>query len=459
MDNLALIRPRLNDYYGLPFTQEEVDFVIPYLDEDVPLYLDPFLLWKSPSQQDNSLHTAITNSFNNLGYLYSRGKEAEAVRMLIKASECFEVGLGDSKKRKGVPIGQTTAKAILSLYKAIPQINKAGFTHFEEIQLYIDQVSKDRISDFACNFIKSFLIDFTIDQSSKHGIPCFSSTIDVYDYRKNTFGKETKDLPQNPENKSPILLVPKRWLRFIPWINYDDYTKSYFEQSILKANDPQLGRISILTFNRNNYDLVQAYLILKESAYAYCKNDPLFKPLPVYSVRRKLSTILALPTGKTDKADRIYEDDVSQLLTSVLHPQLDFADMQSRTESGALIRDIIFYSNRSDNFLKEIYDNYDCRQIVIEIKNVKEIEPDNINQLSRYLSEQFGRFGIIATRHPISKKVHRNVLDLWAGHRKCIIFLTDADIEMMCQLYASRQRLPIDVVKKKYIEFTRECPS
>ena len=44
---MALIRPRLNDYYGLPFTQEAVDFAIPFLDEDVPLYLDPFLLWKS----------------------------------------------------------------------------------------------------------------------------------------------------------------------------------------------------------------------------------------------------------------------------------------------------------------------------------------------------------------------------------------------------------------------------
>jgi hypothetical protein len=29
---------------------------------------------------------------------------------------------------------------------------------------------------------------------------------------------------------------------------------------------------------------------------------------------------------------------------------------------------------------------------------------------------------------------------------------------MMCQLYESRQRAPIDVLKKKYVEFTRACP-
>ena len=168
---MPLIRPRLNDFYNLAFTQEEVDFAIPFLDEDIPLCLDPFLLWKSPSLQDNSLHTAITNSFNHLGYLFNKGMENEAVEILIKLSECYEVGLGDSKKRKGTPIGKKTASNILFLFKDIPQINKSGFVHFEEIQLFVDQISKDRVSDIACNFIKSFLIDFTIEQCERWKCP------------------------------------------------------------------------------------------------------------------------------------------------------------------------------------------------------------------------------------------------------------------------------------------------
>src|SRR5881392_2820238 len=38
----SLIRPRLNDYYDLPFSQEQVDFAIPLLDDDIPLFVDPF---------------------------------------------------------------------------------------------------------------------------------------------------------------------------------------------------------------------------------------------------------------------------------------------------------------------------------------------------------------------------------------------------------------------------------
>ncbi len=41
---MAIIRPRLNDFHSLPFKQEDVDFAIPFLDEDIPLYIDPFLL-------------------------------------------------------------------------------------------------------------------------------------------------------------------------------------------------------------------------------------------------------------------------------------------------------------------------------------------------------------------------------------------------------------------------------
>ena len=153
-----IVRPRLNDFHNLPFTQEGVDFAIPFLNEDIPLYLDPFLLWKSPSQQDNSLHTSIVNSFNYLGSLYLKDEET-AIQILKEISECDEVGLGNSKTKHGKKIGDKMAQVILSTFRDIPQIQKQGFTHFEELQLLIENFSKDRVSDISCNFIKSFLID------------------------------------------------------------------------------------------------------------------------------------------------------------------------------------------------------------------------------------------------------------------------------------------------------------
>jgi hypothetical protein len=451
---MALLRPRLNDFYNLPFTQEEVDFAIPFLDEDLPLCVDPFLLWKSPSMQDNSLHTAITNSFNHLGYIFNKGQEKQAIEVLIKASECYEVGLGDSRKRVGKPFGEKLARNILLLYRDIPQINKSGFIHFEEIQLFVDNISKDRISDIACSFMKSFLIDYTIQLSKKYGIPLMKSkNISVYNYKTNSFDDEEVELPQNLENGAPIILVPKRWLRYIPWINYDDYFERY-----LPKKDKISDRIELLTYNRKNYDVVQAYIKIKEREHKDCKNDPLFEPIPVTSANRKFSIIKVLPTGKTENVDREYEDNACQLVASLVYPQLDFAKMQSRTESGILIRDLIFYNNRSYDFLKDIYDQYECKQIVMELKNVKALDGEHINQLNRYLNEQFGRFGIILARNAPTKQIFKNTIDLWSGQRKCILILSDDDLKMMCQLFKSRQRLPIEVIKKKFVEFTRYCP-
>lgn len=459
-DNVTLIRPRLNDYYDLPFTQEEVDFAIPYLDEDLPLYVDPFLLWKSPAMQDNSLHSLLMSSFNRLGKLVLEGREDEAIAALVLSSECQEVGLGMSKTRRGVRISSETAAQIISLFRNIPQVRMAGFAHVEEIQLLVDNISKDRISDLTCSFLKSFLIDYTIDQANKHGIPMRRLVVpNIYDSRKQVFFDEEVAVPCNPETNEPVLFVPKHWLRRIPWINLDEYIRD-FTTAGLEGSDSETGRRGVvLTYNRHHYEAVRSYVEAKERTQEDCHNDPLFKPIPVLSARRKLSTITALPTGTEDKADRKYEDAVCQLMASLLYPDLDFATEQSRVDSGALIRDLIFYNNRSMDFLKDIYDDYGTRQIVMELKNVAKVEREHINQLNRYLNEHLGRFGVLITRNPLPKSVFRNTIDLWSGQRRCIIALTDEDLKTMVSVYESRQRMPIEVLKRAYVEFTRACPS
>jgi len=457
---MSIIRPRLNDFHNIPFTQEEVDFAIPFVDEDIPLYVDPFLLWKSPSMQDNSLHLLITNSFNYLGSLVNRGKEKDAIDLLIRASECDEVGMGNSKTKTGKRIGNKLAKDILNLFNSIPQIQSSGFIHFEEIQLLVDNFSKDRVSDIACNFIQSFLIDYTIEQSKEYGIPIEKVKLEnVFNPKTYSFEVEETFLPINPNSKTPILLVPKRWLKHIPWINTDDYFANYYIKNIHKDGEEFPDKIKLLNFNRHNYDMVKAYIELKEKELANCKNDPLFTQIPITSAKRKLNTITKLPTGKTDNADMKFEDAVCQLLVSLLYPHLDFAKEQSRTDSGVLIRDLIFYNNTSTDFLKEIYNDYNCRQIVFELKNVEEISRDHIFQLNRYLNNQFGNFGVIITRKPIPRKIFKNTIDLWSGQRKCILILDDSDLKLMTQVFESKQRSPIEVLKKKYIEFTRACPS
>jgi hypothetical protein len=111
------------------------------------------------------------------------------------------------------------------------------------------------------------------------------------------------------------------------------------------------------------------------------------------------------------------------------------------------------------DFLHDIHNDYGSRQIVLELKNVREIEREHINQLNRYLTDQLGRFGVIVTRNSLPRSMFRNTIDLWSGQRKCIIALTDQDLSLMVTLFESKQRIPIEVLKRTYLDFVRACPS
>lgn len=289
-----LIRPRLTDHFGIHKSQSELDFAIQFLNEDIPLYLDPFLLWKSPAQQDQALHTSITNSFNHLNYLVKKGAEDKAAATLVMLSECSEVGLGVSKSRTGNRIGTAQALAVLDLFKNIPAYSQFGFTHFELIQLYVAGISKDRVSDIACNYLKSFLVDYTIEQCEELGIPLQDVIVPtLYNYRKNAFDESVKvRLPVNPVNCEPLIFTPKRWLRFSPWINFDDYFKSACPRDEIFNPDEPVNRVKVLKYNRDNYDAVERYVDLKHKEAADCRNDPLFSQIPVLSARRKLNDLL-----------------------------------------------------------------------------------------------------------------------------------------------------------------------
>jgi hypothetical protein len=397
--------------------------------------------------------------FNNLGVLVRQGREEEAVEQLLIASECEEVGLGISRNRRGKHIGRKQALDVLSLFRRIPYYQEYGFRHFEEIQLFVEGIGKDRISDIACNLMKSFLIDYTTQECRELGIALNTVEVaKVYEPGVRKFLPIKTELPVHPDTKKPLLLVPKRWLRHTPYINYDDYFRDYCPQDDITHEGEDIICVKVLTYNRDHYDIVDFYVREKERTFGDCKNDPLFSQIPIISARRKLNMIKKLPTGKEGDADKTYEKAVGELFPSLLYPYLDFAQVQARTDSGVSIRDLIFYNSRKHPFLAELLNDYGSRQITMEMKNVEKIGREHIDQINRYLTDELGKFGILITRHPLKRAEFTRTIDLWSGQRKAIIAVTDADIEQMVEVFDSKQRHPLDVITKKYVEYRRSCP-
>jgi hypothetical protein len=219
---------RLPDVFGLQCAQAEVDFVIPDLANDLPLCIDPFLLFKSKAPKLRELHQQLLAIFAHGFQLYREGKRRDLDR-LVDFPEVNEIGFGYTQRGiKGSGLGLQLNTLLAETLASSKELQERGLRHIEELQLLSIGVSADRVSDIAANALKSYLIDYTSEQAALWNIRLESSVpvSHYFDLEDMEWADGYFDLPRNPISGLPVLLVPRRIVRQLPWINYDDYLRS-----------------------------------------------------------------------------------------------------------------------------------------------------------------------------------------------------------------------------------------
>lgn len=457
----GFVNPRLSDVFGLVIRQDEVDFVVPHLREDLPLYLDPFLLWKSERPEYRSLHAAMLSFVEQVRLHVIGGRTIKARQLLAEVSEPSELGLGYAAgTKRGSALGPSTISAIIGMMAQIPQLEASGLNHIEMLALLVPGIAEDRISDLTASVIKGWLAQFTERRCEDYGIPTRKYRLTSWDADRLDWRPIDANLPFNPTDGSPVLLAPLDMLRRLPWINYGDYYRSTYAPLVLPPGraSSAIAKQEVLAFNRAHFDIVKGYVAEREANAVDCGPDPIFAPLRLSTLKKKVASLSALPTGRDDGADKKFEDLAFDLLSSLLYPELDLAAAQVRTASGAHIRDVIFHNDGKTPFLTDLRGLYGARQTVFELKNVAELETEHVNQLYRYLDgEDMGRFGVLVARTPPRTNVQRNIVDLHSSKRAAVLCLDDSDLDLMVNLLDSGRR-PIEALRKKYVEFTRKLP-
>ncbi|WP_103965010.1 hypothetical protein [Nonomuraea solani] len=456
----GIFNPRLSDVFGLVIRQDEVDFVVPHLREDLPLYLDPFLLWKSGDPEYRRLHTDLLRFVDEVRKHAVEGRAIRAGMLLSEVSEPVELGLGYAEgTKRGSALGSGTIDGIIRTFRQVPQLQTAGLDHLEVLSLLVPGIAEDRISDLTASVIKRWLSEFTERRCGDWGIPTARHRLLSWDAAALDWRPFDASLPCNPNDGSPILLAPLNLLRRLPWINYGDYYRTAYAPLVLPPG--RAGRVAkqdVLTYNRAHYDTIRSYVAEREAAADVCTPDPLFTPLRLATVKKKVSEIKALPTGRDNGADKKFEELAFDVLSSVLYPELDLAGQQERTISNVHIRDVIFHNDGKTPFLTDLRDQYGARQLVFELKNVAAVETEHVNQVYRYLDdEDMGRLGVIVARNPPKTSVQRNIVDLHSSKRCAVLCLDDSDLDLMVALLDSGRRA-IEALRKKHVEFTRLLP-
>jgi hypothetical protein len=433
-------------------SQYEVDFVIPRLGVDVPVGIDPFLLFKSRDPDLRGLHDRIINVFRFGVDSIKAGREEDA-RTILHFPEVAEIGLGYTRQgKRGSGVGSFLSELILRTLRDSPAMLDRGVRHVEELQLISMGIGPDRVSDIAASLIKKFLIEYTQKQCAIWSLPMVSGVPvpHYFDHESQSWVDGYFDLPTSPIDNSPIILVPRRIVRALPWINYDDFVKLEFavflrakgaKQSV-KGGGPKAAatmKQDVVAVTRNEIERVERYVRTKEETAADAQPSSGFVDVRGFVAEAELlkCKLSAVAPGNADSAK--YQHVVLEILNFLLNPELIDGELEVRTIDGTERRDIIFTNDSDSTFWSYVRQEHSALYLMFETKNTQFIGPAALNQTATYLGDRLGSLGFIVTRFQPEEAALRKAFSIYndSNPRKIILFLSDQDLFELLDLKAA----------------------
>jgi hypothetical protein len=242
------VRIYFSDFFGIdPAVVEGYGAFDVSLINDLPLFIDPFLLFNSNKPEYQKLHDDIIEYV-----VFLRDRAVETVEPgLLKAwftfPEVRQTWLGFSKVgNAGSGLGAKFAASLAkNLNMVVSDFGKESVTHgshLEKLCLIENGVGRDNISDFTTNLIKRSLLEYTQTFAREHLKPGQRKTVAVakssFNYNTRTWRSEMFELPFSGGDY--IILTPRDILtKDETWINRPDLF-GQFDDIIASVSDGQL---------------------------------------------------------------------------------------------------------------------------------------------------------------------------------------------------------------------------
>ena len=197
------------------------------LINDLPLFVDPFLLFNSKDPKYKELHEEIIKYLRFLRDKAGPSLPQGLLNSLYVFKEVKQNWLGFSEVgNRGRGLGRDFAQELHgSLYTIFQQFGDESITrssHLEKLCLIRPRVGRDSISDFTTNLIKGFLLDYTQQFARANIEPDLRQAVKVarvrFNYETESWESDTFDLPWFDNDF--VLLTPKDILtKDETWIN------------------------------------------------------------------------------------------------------------------------------------------------------------------------------------------------------------------------------------------------
>ncbi len=221
------VSPKILDKYGA--------FNIS-LVTDLPLFIDPFLLFNSKKKEYQHLHDDI---INYLRFLKDKSISGTVSPALLRAwynfSEVKENWLGfcifgNTGRGLGSDFARALNENLRKLFSDFGSEKVTKGSHLEKLCLIKEGVGRDTISDFTTNLIKEYLLKYTetfakkyIDKKLRREIAVSRAS---FNYETETWHHGIFDLPLL--NGNYVLITPKDILtKDETWINKPDFFRQF----------------------------------------------------------------------------------------------------------------------------------------------------------------------------------------------------------------------------------------
>lgn len=206
------------------------------LINDLPLFIDPFLLFNSDNPEYQALHSEIINYVQFLRDKSKIGKiNKGALESWFYFPEIKQTWFGYSKQgNTGSGLGPDFAKSLnKNLHTIFSDFGNETITkgiHLEKLCLIKDGIGKDKISDFTTNLILEFILKYTEDFSGKHIDKKFIKKTMInkvnFNYMTETWVPKSFNLPYF--NGDYVLICPKDILtKDDNWISHKELVEDF----------------------------------------------------------------------------------------------------------------------------------------------------------------------------------------------------------------------------------------
>jgi len=281
-----------SDVFGLqPAVLEDYGAFNIALINDLPLFVDPFLLYDSQNDTYRGLHE---NIITYLCFLRDRAVAGDltpgAVEQWLHFKEIKQNWLGFSKTgNKGTGLGpkfaRSLAQSLSSVFKDFGTETISNGSHIEKLGLLGGGVGRDHLSDFTSNLVKGFLLDYTQRFALDHLEPSQRARVRVdrvrFDYETRRWLTGFFELPV--ANGDYVLLTPKEILtRDESWINQGDLLDRFHDICIALPDDGLR-----LQVNEHFYAQINKRTKEKEKRAAALRTIEQFHELLDYYIRWK----------------------------------------------------------------------------------------------------------------------------------------------------------------------------